>query len=159
MRTGLQAAIPVCLGAAIFFWAGCGGVFIPNLTESCFRCLCYASTACATSHGCTGGYCGPFNISRVYWVDSNRVVMPEDDPDRNHAWDDCARHYDCATRIIEGYLQRYGRDCNGDGVTDCYDYMMVNGNGGPGCHAPLNRSANGRLWLERYELCRHTLYS
>ncbi|XP_022822578.1 lysozyme-like [Spodoptera litura] len=70
------------------------------------------------------------------------------------AWSDCARSYHCAKRIIEGYLQRFGKDCNGDGVTNCYDYMMVNGNGGYGCTAPLNRSENGRKWLRRYEECR-----
>ncbi|GBP80459.1 hypothetical protein EVAR_53300_1 [Eumeta japonica] len=46
------------------------------------------------------------------------------------------------------------QDCNDDGVTDCYDFMMVNGNGGYGCTSPLNRSTNGRRWLERYEECR-----
>ncbi|XP_034834939.1 lysozyme-like [Maniola hyperantus] len=157
MSTGSQVALPVCLVASICLWASTVGVFIPNLSDACYRCLCYVSTTCATSHGCTAGYCGPFNISRVYWVDAGRVTLPEDNPDRNHAWEDCARSYDCAKRIIEGYLQRFGKDCNGDGITDCFDYMMVNGNGGYGCSAPLNQSANGRRWLERYELCRHTL--
>ncbi|XP_039756415.1 lysozyme 2-like [Pararge aegeria] len=158
MTTGMQVALPVCLFAAIFLWTGSAGVFIPNLTEACYRCLCFVATKCEISHSCTAGYCGPFNISRVYWVDSGRVTLPDDDPERNHAWEDCARQYDCAKGIIEGYLQRYGRDCSGDGVTDCFDYMMVNGNGGPGCTAPLNGSVNGRRWLERYELCRNSLY-
>lgn len=60
------------------------GTFIPNLSESCYRCLCYVSTKCEIEHECTAGYCGPFNISRVYWVDAGKVVMPEDDADRNH---------------------------------------------------------------------------
>ncbi|XP_072945208.1 lysozyme-like [Epargyreus clarus] len=157
MESRFQLAILVCILTYITLWNNSNGLFIPNLTEACYRCLCHVSTKCDQSHGCTAGYCGPFNISRVYWVDSGRVVFPEDDPERNHAWEDCARNYHCSQKIIEGYLQRFGKDCNGDGVTDCFDYMMVNGNGGYGCTAPLNRSANGQRWLARYEECKHSL--
>ncbi|KAG6458223.1 lysozyme [Manduca sexta] len=150
-----ELVIPVCMFAVFVLWisGSTGTTFIPNLTERCYRCLCYVSTKCDRSYGCAGGYCGPFNISRVYWVDAGKVVMKEDDPERNHAWADCARNYFCAKKIIEGYLQRFGKDCNGDGVTNCFDYMMVNGNGGYGCTAPLNRSENGRRWLQRYSEC------
>ncbi|XP_061379210.1 lysozyme-like [Danaus plexippus] len=142
---------------AALLWTQSGGVFIPNLSEGCYRCLCHVSTLCQLSNECKGGYCGPFNISRVYWVDAGKVTLPDDDPDRNNAWRDCARDYYCAKKIIEGYLQRFAKDCNGDGVTDCYDYMMINGNGGYGCTSPLNRSENGRRWLRRYEECRSSL--
>lgn len=60
------------------------GVFIPNLSEGCYRCLCHVSTLCQLSNECKGGYCGPFNISRVYWVDAGKVTLPDDDPDRNN---------------------------------------------------------------------------
>ncbi|KAI5636588.1 destabilase domain-containing protein [Phthorimaea operculella] len=134
--------------------------FEEEVRWSSLRTIWSETTVCIEqkqSHECIGGYCGPYNISRVYWVDSGKVVFPEDDPERNHAWQDCAKNYHCSMRIIQGYLQRFGKDCNGDGVTDCFDYMMVNGNGGYGCTAPLNRSANGRRWLERFEECRHSL--
>nr|XP_026495999.1 lysozyme-like isoform X1 [Vanessa tameamea] len=157
MITGLQLSLPICFLAAVLFWTNSAGVFIPNLTEACYRCLCHVSTRCLTSHECTAGYCGPFNISRVYWIDAGKVTLPEDDSNRNHAWEDCARNYYCSKRIIEGYLEKFGKDCNGDGVTNCFDYMMINGNGGYGCTAPLNRSENGRRWLARYEECRHSL--
>ncbi|XP_026321478.1 lysozyme-like [Hyposmocoma kahamanoa] len=158
MGTRLQLVFPVCLIAVlVFLMTGSTGVFISNLSAACYRCLCHVSTQCDTSNECSGGYCGPYNISRVYWIDAGKVVLPEDDPERNHAWQDCARSYHCAMKIIEGYLQKFGKDCNSDGVTDCYDYMMVNGNGGYGCTQPLNRTANGRRWLQRYEQCRHSL--
>ncbi|XP_046969446.1 lysozyme-like [Vanessa cardui] len=157
MIIGLQITLPTCLLAAVLFWTNSAGVFIPNLTEACYRCLCHVSTRCLTSHECTGGYCGPFNISKVYWIDSGKVTLPDDDPIRSHAWEDCARSYYCSKRIIEGYLEKFGKDCNGDGVTNCFDYMMINGNGGYGCTAPLNRTENGRRWLSRYEECRHSL--
>ncbi|CAF4928686.1 unnamed protein product [Pieris macdunnoughi] len=152
----------ISIASVIFvfsFWTSSIGVFIPNLSSECFNCLCYVSTKCDTSHQCTGGYCGPFNISRVYWVDAGRVTLPEDDAERNHAWEDCAREFSCAKRIIGGYLSKFGQDCNGDGVTNCYDYMMINGNGGYNCRPPLNRSANGRRWLKRFDECRRSIPS
>ncbi|CAB3252964.1 unnamed protein product [Arctia plantaginis] len=155
MNMKTTIAIPVCLFAVFIFWiTGSSGVYIPNLTEACYKCLCYVSTGCDFSHDCTGGYCGPFNISRIYWKEAGQIVLPDDDPDRNHAWEDCAKSFHCAKRIIERYLEIFGRDCNGDGLTNCFDYMMINGNGGYGCTAPLNRSANGQRWLKRYEECR-----
>ncbi|XP_041981994.1 lysozyme-like isoform X2 [Aricia agestis] len=151
--------VPLLLLTVLVFWSHCQNhrIFLPNLSEACFRCLCYVSTKCDQGATCRGGYCGPFNISRVYWVDAGRPVLPEDDPERNRAWEDCARSYDCAQTIILGYLQRFGKDCNSDGVTDCFDYMMVNGNGGYGCTAPLADTANGRRWLARYDECRYSL--
>ncbi|KAG6458222.1 hypothetical protein O3G_MSEX010747 [Manduca sexta] len=81
-----ELVIPVCMVAVFVLWisGSTGTTFIPNLTERCYRCLCYVSTKCDRSYGCAGGYCGPFNISRVYWVDAGKVVMKEDDPERNH---------------------------------------------------------------------------
>ncbi|CAK1550387.1 unnamed protein product [Leptosia nina] len=147
----------VFVAVLISSWTCCVGVYLANLSNECLRCLCHVSTKCDTSHQCTGGYCGPFNISRVYWVDAGRVTLPEDDPDRNHAWEDCARDFSCSKRIIAGYLSRFGQDCNSDGVTNCYDFMMVNGNGGYNCQGNLNRSDSGRRWLKRFEECRRSI--
>ncbi|VVC95646.1 unnamed protein product [Leptidea sinapis] len=54
-------------------------------------------------------------------------------------------------------IRRGTMDCNKDGVTNCFDFMMVNGNGGYSCQKPLNRTANGRRWLTRYEECKRSL--
>ncbi|XP_063625533.1 lysozyme-like [Cydia splendana] len=154
MRRFIKVLFPF-IGVMLGFYCitGSTGLYISNLSQACYRCLCHVATGCDVSHGCTAGYCGPFNISRVYWIDAGKVTLPEDDPERNHAWEDCARSYHCASRIVEGYLQKFGKDCNSDGVTNCFDYMMINGNGGYGCTAPLNRSANGRRWLRRFQDC------
>lgn len=32
--------------------------------------------------GCEKGYCGPYKISRLFWIDGGREVLPEDDVDR-----------------------------------------------------------------------------
>ncbi|CAH2043221.1 unnamed protein product, partial [Iphiclides podalirius] len=114
MQSKSQVVILVCSISYIILWGtGCTGAFITNLSEGCYRCLCHVSTKCDTSHGCTAGYCGPFNISRVYWIDAGKITLPDDDPDRNHAWEDCARNYHCSKRIIEGYLQKFGKDAIG----------------------------------------------
>ncbi|XP_041982001.1 lysozyme 1-like [Aricia agestis] len=129
------------------------GVYVSNLNETCLRCLCHA-TGCELSHGCSEGYCGPFYISRVYWVDAGKPTLPEDSPERNEAYEDCARDYYCSLKIVESYMARFGKDCNDDGVTDCYDYMLINHHGGRACAAPLHTTAVGRRRLELFQQCR-----
>ncbi|KAJ8931291.1 hypothetical protein NQ314_015814, partial [Rhamnusium bicolor] len=116
-------------------------------------CLCYAATTCDLTLGCDKGYCGPFKISRIYWVDAGNVTLPLDDPERAGAYEDCALSYQCAQRIVLNYLLKFGKDCNENGVTDCDDYSMINFNGGYQCQPPLNRNEPGRMWLKRYRIC------
>ncbi|XP_058819470.1 lysozyme 2-like [Topomyia yanbarensis] len=114
------------------------GIFLSNLNSSCFRCICEASTGCSNRLQCGQGYCGPFSISRAYWIDAGKVVKAQDDPNRWGAYEDCANQYDCATHIMTQYMEKYGKDCNNDGLVDCVDYAMLHINGGPTCHLPLN---------------------
>ncbi|XP_050084419.1 lysozyme 2-like [Anopheles aquasalis] len=117
------------------------GVFLSNLNSSCFRCICEASTGCTGQvTECRHTYCGPFSISRAYWMDAGQVVLPHDTPTRRGAFEDCANNYNCATGIINLYMEKYGTDCNNDGVVDCVDYTMLHINGGPLCHQPLRGS-------------------
>lgn len=82
--------------------------------------------------GCEKGYCGPYKIGRIYWVDAGRPVLDEDDPERaggmsksNNinskihydfnwflAYEDCALHYNCAQKIITGYLAKFAKVSN-----------------------------------------------
>uniref|UniRef100_A0A2A4JD13 lysozyme n=1 Tax=Heliothis virescens TaxID=7102 RepID=A0A2A4JD13_HELVI len=102
------------------------------------------------TRGCSDGYCGPFIISRVYWVDAGKPTLPDDDPERKEAFEDCAKDYHCSIKIIESYMANYGKDCNHDGVTDCFDYMMINYHGGRACSKPLLLTQSGRRWLKSY---------
>ncbi|EDS32730.1 lysozyme i-1 [Culex quinquefasciatus] len=113
-------------------------IFLSNLNDTCFRCICEASTGCSNRMQCGQGYCGPFSISRAYWIDSGKVVQPQDDPNRFGAYEECANQYDCSTNIITQYMEKYGKDCNNDGRVDCVDYAMLHINGGPTCHLALN---------------------
>ncbi|CAB3230188.1 unnamed protein product [Arctia plantaginis] len=148
--------LPICVFAVIIFWISTSnGASVSNLSGACYKCLCHVATGCNMSRGCPeDGYCGPYKISRIYWKEAGEVLLPEDDPVRINAWQDCARNYYCAQKIVGKYLEKFGRDCNGDGLTNCYDFMMLNYNGGYGCTTPLEKSENGRHWLRRYEECR-----
>ncbi|XP_045774325.1 lysozyme 2-like [Maniola jurtina] len=139
--------------AMILLFKDVTGIFIPNLNDTCLRCLCHVA-GCDLSHRCTDGYCGPFYISRIYWVDAGKPTLVNDTPDRKEAYEDCARDYDCSKHIVVGYMAKFGKDCNDDGVTDCFDYVMINHNGGWGCSAPLNSTSEGRRRLELFQQCR-----
>ncbi|CAH2092727.1 unnamed protein product [Euphydryas editha] len=128
------------------------GIHVSNLNDSCLRCLCHVA-GCDISHGCTDGYCGPFYISRVYWVDAGKPTLPDDTSERREAYEDCARDYNCSLKIVESYMARFGKDCNGDGVTNCFDYMMIN-HYGAACSTPLYTSPLGRQRLHLYQQCR-----
>ncbi|CAG9564882.1 unnamed protein product [Danaus chrysippus] len=128
---------------------------VPNLNQACFRCLCHVYTNCMSSDNCFGDYCGPFTISKVYWNEAGKITLPGDDPASDNAWRECATDYNCAQKIVKGYLQKFAKDCNNDGEINCFDYMMINSNGGYNCTPPLDRTETGRMWLERYEEC-HT---
>ncbi|KDR20128.1 lysozyme-like [Zootermopsis nevadensis] len=125
-------------------------VFVTNLHAACFRCLCHAANECSTNRACSMGYCGPFSISHIYWADAGRHVLPDDHPNPKEAYETCVQDYDCATNTVTGYMEKYGRDCNGDGVTNCDDYVMIHYNGGGSCEKPIT----DKLYKKRYNSCR-----
>ncbi|XP_018567495.1 lysozyme-like isoform X2 [Anoplophora glabripennis] len=128
--------------------------YIPNYGVRCMRCICTATIGdCDLTLGCKEGYCGPFRISRVYWIDAGNITLPQDTPERNNAYEDCALEYNCAQRILLGYFHQYARDCNSDGVTNCDDYAMLHVNGRGQCHPPVNRTERGKAWWDKYTKC------
>lgn len=118
---------------------------------TCLRCLCEGLTQCDLTRGCQNEYCGPFYLSRIYWADAGKVTFPDDSPDRVNAFQDCAKDYPCATRIVTNYMIKYARDCNDDGVVDCLDYAHIHMLGGPACSStPLT----AQEFLRRYKKCK-----
>ncbi|XP_068085865.1 lysozyme 2 [Anabrus simplex] len=146
-RTILASAIGLALVAVI------SSVYVSNLHSACLRCLCEAASGCNMTLYCRSGYCGPFYISRVYWVSAGRPVTKYDDPERDAAYNDCANDYNCAKTIVQNYMAIYGKDCNGDGTTDCDDYAMIHYNGGQRCET----SIEGTNFNRRYMKCRPPL--
>ncbi|XP_067011516.2 lysozyme [Anabrus simplex] len=137
-------------GISLVLFATVNCIYVPNLHRPCLRCLCEAATGCNMTIGCVTGYCGPFKISRVFWVDADRLVMPEDDPQRPGAYEDCARQYQCASKLVKNYMKKFGQDCNNDGVVNCDDYSMIHYNGGYSCSTPINNTDH----YKRYAACR-----
>lgn len=57
-------------------------VFLPNYDKTCSKCLCEAASSCNRTFQCENGYCGMYRISRIYWAEAGKIVLPGDDPDR-----------------------------------------------------------------------------
>ncbi|XP_041981998.1 lysozyme-like isoform X2 [Aricia agestis] len=113
-----------------------------------------APTRCSAPKRCFGDFCGPFNLSKDYWLDAGQPTLLNNDPERKGAFEDCAKDYECAKTIVAGYLEKFVTDCNNDGVIDCLDHMMVNANGRYDCSTPLETTTVGRRWLAAYEKCK-----
>lgn len=45
-------------------------------------CICEAATECEVERQCIEGYCGPFKVSKLYWLDAGNVTLPLDDGQR-----------------------------------------------------------------------------
>lgn len=158
-------SVGFCIYFCLFFLECCSGELngsynmfdytdLSNLNDHCLYCLCWATpNRCSTSKGCENGYCGPYRISRIYWVDAGNVTLPGGNPKKKSAYEDCTNDWDCAQRTIKNYFIKFGRDCNGDGVTDCHDFSMINANGGVICETPLDVKVNGRKYLNRFYQC------
>ncbi|XP_039280368.1 uncharacterized protein LOC111058614 [Nilaparvata lugens] len=135
-----------------FYSLSVSGLHLSNLSPVCLRCICHASSNCNMTIGCYGGRCGPLQISRQYWKDAGRYVLPEDNPNRDGAFLDCAEDHSCATQILKHYIIAHGKDCNHDGITDCDDYAMLHFNLKSDCTVPIDATNFGL----RYSTCRPT---
>ena len=53
-----------------------------SITNQCLGCICEASSRCDKLTGCVanGALCGPFLISRLFWIDAGRCTLDGDDP-------------------------------------------------------------------------------
>ncbi|XP_043276197.1 invertebrate-type lysozyme 3-like [Venturia canescens] len=109
-----------------------------NIDQVCFGCICQAASDCDTSSGCVGEVCGPFRITWAYWADSGKPTLNNEPPTNDGAWTRCVNDAVCASRAVQGYMNKYAQDCNGDGVINCDDYVRIHRFGGYGCSAPLD---------------------
>ncbi|XP_052869241.1 lysozyme-like [Anopheles cruzii] len=103
------------------------------VTDVCLSCICEASSGCDASVRCSGDVCGMFRITWAYWADAGKPVQLGDSPDSQHAYANCANEPYCAARTVQGYMRKFGQDCNGDGVIDCFDHAIIHKLGGYNC--------------------------
>ncbi|XP_026464344.1 lysozyme-like [Ctenocephalides felis] len=107
------------------------------VTEICLGCICEAISGCNRTLTCNGDVCGLFHITWAYWADGGKNTLGGDSPDSPQAYSNCVNDPYCAASTIQGYMLKYGQDCNGDGVINCYDHMAIHKLGGFGCRGPL----------------------
>merc|ERR1712032_828837 len=100
----------------------------PNgLSDNCIGCICEVSTRCNATTKCISGgsFCGPFLLSKPFWVDGGSCVLEGDSPGDQGAWRRCALDIICSANTIRSYINRFGKDCNGDALVTCEDYTMI----------------------------------
>ncbi|XP_054007809.1 invertebrate-type lysozyme 3-like [Hylaeus anthracinus] len=124
-----------------------GGVAI---SKTCFGCICEAASGCNVTVGCDESVCGPFRITWSYWADSGKPTLQGSNQD-NDAYSRCVNDPYCAARSVQGYMDKFAQDCNGDGVINCDDFLRIHRLGGYGCSGPLNSN-----YESTYKLCMKT---
>ncbi|OQR66177.1 lysozyme-like [Tropilaelaps mercedesae] len=104
-------------------------------TERCLQCICLGSSKCDETTRCTdyggdkatGEVCGPFQITQPYWEDAGK---PGND------FLSCVNTRDCSETAIINYMEKFGKDCDGDGEVTCGDYARIHTAGIAACDAP-----------------------
>ncbi|XP_050716982.1 lysozyme 2-like isoform X6 [Eriocheir sinensis] len=115
---------------------------VAEVDRNCLGCLCEASTGCNFTTQCQETYygayfCGPYHISWAYWDEAGRPVLPRDNPANLGAFEHCATDRYCSEKIVKQYMNKFGKDCDGDGVVSCRDYVRIHKLGKTSCAAPL----------------------
>lgn len=147
-----------------------------NLDVACLKCICEASTGCIENYECNPqGFCGPFFISRKYWEEADKVTLSSDPRYREDGHEDCAKNFQCASKIVANYMAKNGRvrikpprrvlhyfpplfkfflfffkDCNNDGITDCDDFARIHFYGEARCENVIENTS----YHDRYITCR-----
>ncbi|XP_068201135.1 lysozyme 2-like [Palaemon carinicauda] len=118
------------------------------ISDDCMMCLCEAATGCNLTAGCQSTYegayfCGPFHISRAYWLDAGSPTLNYVDDPSTEDFKECTQDYYCSTITVENYVSKTviskGIDCDGDNLINCVDYAIVHKRGGYNCNQTDDR--------------------
>ncbi|KAI4457170.1 destabilase-related [Holotrichia oblita] len=107
------------------------------VSYACLICICEAMTGCDMTKKCSESNCGPFWISRSYWLNGETPTVRYEGPDSSTAYVNCRKDMFCSTRTVQGYMRKFKQDCNSDGVVDCDDYFAIHLLGGSDCTKEL----------------------
>jgi len=110
---------------------------LPPVTDVCLGCICEAVSNCNVTLQCDGDTCGLFRITWAYWSDAGKPTNGGQIPDDPTAYTNCVTEPRCAARAVQGYMAKFGQDCNKDGIINCYDHMAIHKKGGYGCSGEL----------------------
>jgi len=115
----------------------------PNLvqakpvTDLCLGCICEAISGCNRTLTCNADVCGLFRITWGYWADSGKPTLNGEPATSETAYQNCVLDPFCAANAVQGYMLKFGQDCNGDGVINCKDHAAIHFLGGFGCSGEL----------------------
>ncbi|EGI65125.1 hypothetical protein G5I_06303 [Acromyrmex echinatior] len=119
--------------------------------------------------------CGPFSITKYYWEDVGKPppmgeLSSDDDAFHKcvndlycagytvqaymakHTFRSCAKDAYCAARTVENYMAKFSRDCTGNGIINCDDYVRIHRFGASGCTNTLHS-----VYENVYKLCIETV--
>ncbi|KAG9509297.1 Lysozyme 2 [Fragariocoptes setiger] len=128
--------------------------------NECLACICESTSSnCYANNSaskCQSYYCGPYQLSYVYWADAgaaNVAHNPRANPDGPAFLDDtdidstsngasmtptnfesCALDRQCAARTVRRYFMKYLKDCDGDSRITCNDMASVHRAGAAACN-------------------------
>ncbi|XP_017782892.1 PREDICTED: lysozyme-like [Nicrophorus vespilloides] len=132
---------------AAFFLIGVSGQGPVN--QKCLGCICEAISGCNATQICAGDVCGPFRITWPYWSDGGKPTLNGEAKDSPTAYKNCATDIYCSALAVQGYMEKFQKDCNGDAKIDCDDYAAIHTLGGYGCQGNLPH-----IYNERYQQCK-----
>lgn len=130
------------------------GIYAQNatgVTKVCLGCICEAVSGCKTTLGCNGDVCGPFGITWAYWADAGKPTLNNEANTNDGAYPNCVNNAFCAGTTVENYMNKFGRDCNGDGIVNCDDFIRIHRYGKNGCTNPLDSK-----FENIYKICMQT---
>ena len=109
--------------------------------QYCLDCLCYAASKCDLKHHCSGSVCGPYLISWGFWADGGKL---------GNDYVTCSRDKACSESTVQGYMNRWKTDCNGDGLIDCQDFAIIHQLGPTSCSS---RSIIATSFWKEFDSC------
>ncbi|CAM1322023.1 Uncharacterised protein g7965 [Pycnogonum litorale] len=134
------------------------GQGVGTVDINCLYCMCVGSSDCKSvrchrpNEG--GYYCGPYQITYAYWNDSGKPVIDSDHPSAPQAFIRCLEDFQCSSRTIIGYMNKWARDCDGDDRITCDDYARIHKAGPFGCRGKW--SVQTQYW-SKYRECMNSL--
>ncbi|KAK4879070.1 hypothetical protein RN001_007216 [Aquatica leii] len=114
----------------------------------CINCLCQAATACNLKGICRGELCGPFGITKNYWLEANSPTVHRVASTDPAAFETCMGSAFCNYFVLQRYMEKYKKDCNGDGKIDCDDFAAILRLGPEKCDGELPEN-----YQDRYDYC------
>lgn len=117
----------------------------------CLNCLCQATSACDLREVCVDNGCGTYRITNNYWKEAGKPTINNESDKDPQAFINCANNPLCTYYAVQRYIAKYKKDCNGDGVINCDDFVAIH---------KLGRNCGAKLpetYKERYDFCSESL--